>query len=524
VKVTNTSAVNFLSNHPEEGTMLAYSEALDHFKIRNAVAKITAQEIVDFPTPLIAFRNENGGIFTVIKSFTDNTIVWLNSKNKWKKTKLEDFTQDWSGIVLFAEIDESSGERGFSSKRRTEILKNSRIPIAIAMISILLLVLLVQIDSITPVTYSFLFLKIIGIILTSLLFLKSIGLNNELVSKLCYTRSFRDCQSILDSPASKITRWFSWADAGFIYFVGSLFSIFLFLDSPENLKGFLTFQLLWSSLAIAFSAYSLYYQGLKAKMWCALCLGVVSLFILEASLIFINFSFDNVVMSVQTIVKVVFAFVAPITFLLLFKGVLMKSLKAERLEKELNKLKTNPKIFESLLKGQKEMPRIPEDMLLVSLGTKRAQHTLTMVSNPLCSPCSEMHSKIENLLEKDDNIKCEVIFSTKKNYGNVGGRFIRKLFSLPEKLRSEAVAIWFEQNNKNFDRWNEFYKKFDELDYGQNIQDSHNSWVNSAKIKHTPTLFINGKFLPDVFKIEDLSLHLTNTKPWTFSKMDLQIT
>ena len=66
--ITETSALEYLETHPDEGSLLAYVDALNHFNIENAVIKIEQEDLITLPTPFIAFSHIHGGTFLVVKN------------------------------------------------------------------------------------------------------------------------------------------------------------------------------------------------------------------------------------------------------------------------------------------------------------------------------------------------------------------------------------------------------------------------------------------------------------------------
>ena len=503
VPVTESSALEYLETHPDEGSMLAYADALNHFKIENAALRIKKEDLITLPTPFIAFSQIHGGTFSVVKNLKEGTIEWFDTQKGWVNDKLEEFTKTWSGVVLLAETDAKSGEKNYISKRRNEILGKNRIPIAISIIAIIFIYFILKAPLTNTPTYILLSLKMVGMVISTLLFVKSIDNANSLVNKLCNAGSKISCQSTLDSPAAKITPWLSWSDAGFIYFFGSFLAILFSLNDSSSLNTYLTIQLVFSGIALLFSSYSLYYQGIKAKMWCTLCLAVVSVFFLEALLIFTAYSGYS--LDYRGFLTTAIGFLLPTAFLVIFKNTAIKARESKSLKKELTKLKGNPLVFEALMAGQREMPDIPKDMPIITIGNNDAEHTITMVSNPLCSPCAHMHARIEKILEENNNLKCQIIFLSSTNEDNVGGKFVRKLFSLPEHSQSEGLHLWFARNDKNFHNWNESFQTFDTHEETQKIQDYHNFWANMAEIKGTPTIFYNNRLIPEIVKLEDIS-------------------
>ena len=405
---------------------------------------------------------------------------------------------------MLAETDEKSGEKNYNSKRRDDILRNIRIPVAVTLIAFIFLFSIVNAPLVSTSTYILLGLKAIGMVISTLLFVKSIDNASSLVNKLCNAGSKISCQSILDSPAAKITPWFSWSDAGFIYFFGSFIALLFSLNDASNLQSYWILQMVFSCFSIIFSSYSLYYQGIKAKMWCTLCLGVVAVFSLEALLTFTFFLLETYPFSLSALLQIGIGFILPVAFLILLKKTNILAQESKSYKKQLFKLKSNPDVFEALMANQKQMPEIPADMPVITIGNKNAEHTITMVSNPLCSPCAHMHARIEKIIKENDNLKCEVIFLSDTDEQNAGGQFVRKLLSLPEYLHAEGLHHWFSANDRNYERWDKNYLKFKKITHHEKSQLFHNDWVNNAEVKGTPTLFINGNLLSEVIRVEDL--------------------
>ncbi|CAN1525891.1 Thioredoxin-like fold [Spirosomataceae bacterium] len=243
-------------------------------------------------------------------------------------------------------------------------------------------------------------------------------------------------------------------------------------------------------------------------MWCTLCLGVISIFFFEAALTFSFTSFITNSIEIQGVFNIAIGFLFPTAFLVLYKSTATRAQESKSLKKELTKLKSNPQIFEALMAGQREMPEIPANLPVISIGNINANQTITMVSNPLCTPCAHMHVRIEKILQENENLKCQIIFLSNTDKQDAGGQFVRKLFSLPDELKAIALHEWFGRNDKNFDRWNEGFQAYETRKETRNIQDNHNSWANLAEIKGTPTVFFNNRLMLAMVQLEDLS-HFT---------------
>ncbi len=511
-RVTRTGATRFLETHPDSSSMMAYTAALDHFNIANAALQLNKEDLQHIPTPLITFSRINGGTFQLVKDIKEDGICWLDTQQGWIEDSYEMFLRNWSGVVLLAEVDETSGEKKFEKKRRAEFISNVRLPLAITLFALVVLGLVLNMNPFSEFISVFLVLKLFGMLLASLLFVKSIDSTNNFVNKLCNAGATFNCQSILDSPASKITSWFSWSDAGFIYFYGSFFGILLSHYKAISLNTFLGLQLIFSTSSLLFSTYSLFYQRFKAKMWCPFCLGVVAVLLAEFVLITVTFPLEDFVLDATSILQVFMGFMVPVIFLLLFKNTAINAKENTKATKELNALKANPKIIRSLFEGQREMPFIPQDLEVVTIGKRNAPNSITIVSNPLCTPCANMHARIAHLLAHNEHINCKVIFLSNPDKNDPGGQFVRKVQSLPKTLQSKALDEWYARNDRNFTTWNEAYHRYAEREHMPNLQQKQNEWANQAEATRTPTLFFNGKLVPETVKVEDLALQLVHLK------------
>lgn len=509
IRVTETTAKKYIETHPDYPSMLAYSDALDTWNVENAAIRIAAEQLTEMPTPFITFSNRKGGTFSLIKSIGNDIIERFDTESGWIKDKLEHFYADWSGVVLLAEPTATAGEKDYETNRKKETLRSLRIPMAITLLGTVLLLAFSVGSIITFASILLLIAKTGSVIITTLLLVKSIDTQNAFVNKLCNNGTKFSCQSILESKAAKLTNWLSWSDVGFVYGVGSLIGLLFCLQSPEMLNHFFAFNLLTSSLGVIFSLYSVYYQGVVAKMWCPLCLGVMALFWVEAGLSLWGMGSFSLVQfqNYYFISSLLIAFLVPVVFLLLHKPTAIAANTAQATETELNRLKSNPEIFNALLVSQRAMPHLPQGMGVVILGNPSANHELVVVTNPLCGWCGKMHHRINEVLAQSPNLRCKVVFLTNPNDVDISARIARTIFSLPTAQQHHALDAWFARNDQNFEAWYKALAATEEKEVARLWETEHRTWANEAEIKSTPTLFFNGQLLPQLIQVEDLALY-----------------
>jgi ABC-type bacteriocin/lantibiotic exporter with double-glycine peptidase domain len=134
VRLTQSSALEQLENHPETNSLLAYSDTLSKFKIDNAAIKIDKNQLVELPFPFVTYHARNGGTFILIRSLKNDLVSWYDSKKGWCKDDINEFVKDWNGIALLTEVGENSGEINYLKARGQELLQISRKPLAIILL------------------------------------------------------------------------------------------------------------------------------------------------------------------------------------------------------------------------------------------------------------------------------------------------------------------------------------------------------------------------------------------------------
>jgi len=185
------------------------------------------------------------------------------------------------------------------------------------------------------------------------------------------------------------------------------------------------------------------------------------------------------------------------------KPLILNALQVNSLKSDLKRFKNNPYLFLQLLTKQPQMPLVSESLEMIVLGNSEAANTITIVTNPYCSPCASAHLEVMTLLEECPAIKCQIVFAGTNDRRDKRSHFARHIFSLPEAIRINALEKWYSMKDKNFKQWS---KEFDTIDaeVGNATVELHYAWCDLAKIERTPTYYWNGYKLPEVYQIKDL--------------------
>jgi uncharacterized membrane protein/protein-disulfide isomerase len=343
------------------------------------------------------------------------------------------------------------------------------------------------------------FLKVIGIALSVLLLIAQSDQNNSLVQKLCNSSKKTSCQTVLDSKASKLFGWLSLSELGLVYFSGGFFVLLFSSFSVGSIQR-LPFLAWLSVLALPYTLFSVYYQKFVVKQWCPLCLGVLILLWLEFAL---GFQFLNLptfpTLNVPNLQLLILGFAIPTAFWLLAKPWWQESQQLNPAKQELNTFKMDGEVFGSLLEKSKfvETGNIEYEMVL---GNPNAEHEILMVTNLFCKPCAKAHRQLESLLwEFSETVRFKFRFVSQSEIA-------QQILMLPNPTtQKEALAEWYA--NPDSKSWRQ---KYPTKTVSSEVEESLKrqvAWSETHEINYTPTFFINGYELPQLYSIENVKFY-----------------
>ncbi len=518
VKVNNTTVNETLQNHPEWPTFLCISDSFNKWNIPNGAGKIDVNKIDELPTPFIAYTYDKETPLAIVAKISGTTLH-LYQKNYIKPVteSKEDFLKKWNGVYLIAEPNNNSGERNYELNRRKGFL-NSLIPVAaivaLLIVSLLLLNTIVVKTGLSPsissvAIYLQFFLLFAGIAVTTLLLWYEIDKSNPILQKVCTGIAKGNCNAILKGKHAKVFKWLSWSEVGFFYFTGGLLTL---LFSSTSITNSIALVASLNILALPYTAFSVYYQWRVAKQWCVLCLAVQLILLLSSINVLANsFLFPFPLLSASYLTKVALLYLLPVLIWFAAKPHILRLQEAKNTKREYLRIKFNAEIFDTLLKKQKSI-NLPTNDLGIDLGNPAATNTLIKVCNPYCGPCAKAHSKIDELLKENENLKVKIIFTTPNEEGHVAVKPVRHLLAIAEEANEiktqKALDDWYLAETKDYERFAEKHPMNGELLKQGNKIEVMEKWCKEMDIRFTPTFFINEYQLPDAYSIEDLQYFL----------------
>lgn len=493
IKHTDFFSNRYFNEHPHKYNLLGISKLLFDYNIDNGGTIIEEKEkdIFEIQTPFIA---QVGGEFAVVNSVSQENITYRMRGLNIKATTQE-FCDLWTGVVLLVEKNNDSIEPSYS---KNSFHERTQKVIQFSLVFAVFCVFVIGAQVSYNGRYSLMVLNIVGIVISFFLLQKQLKINGRYSDKICSLFKETDCNNILESKVAKPFGVFSLSEVGFTFFTSNLILITFF---PQLFSWYSILSL----LGLPFTIWSIWYQGVKIKQWCALCLIVQLLIWLNVVVILLSEGLHLQNINFISFLSFVCLYLIPFLVISLLMTKLSTHAKTEDIIQEMNSLKITSGVLESLLISQPYFESNDTDSRIF-FGNMNTPIVLTILSNPHCVPCGQMHKKIENLLKVNSkHISVQYIFTSFNKELEISNKFLiaAYLHSKDDVDRAMIFDDWFEFGYKDKES---FFKKYSmdlESEEVEREFSAHKSWKRRTQIDATPTILVNGYKLPPNYKIED---------------------
>ena len=509
VNITMTSVRNQLQFHPDYPSLLCLSDALNSWKIETVALQLDRERFNQLEPPFITtILNNSNYEFVIVKSIGEKDISIVDDRGKIQLFPYDDFLNSWSGSTLIAEANENSGEINYAAKLKKERIIKSRLPALLFFSFLSIYNIIVLRSDFNWQLIALIVSNILGVGICSILIFIQLDPDNDISIGICSISEKADCKSVLNSAASKIAG-IGMAEIGLIFFLGNLFMLL----NAGVYSSFNFSLLIWLSLlSIPYTIFSVYYQWRVIKIWCVLCLGIQCLLWMNFMILhsFVGLAIDSFNYGSLIDLSLIYLLIALLWFTL--KHIFEKAAKTKLWKKKYLQLKNNKEIFSAYLHSQKKMPRDLGEVRPIVLGNHSAKNTITIITNPFCSPCAKKHEQLAALLQQTNAIKVNVIFSACPTVDPRGIEFVKHILALQHagKEVDEAINLWFNQTEKSYEKWAEQFSIVD-LEICSDQINAHCKWCEEANIQYTPTIFVNGYSYPRHYEIEEIG-HLIDIR------------
>lgn len=513
VKYSKSNLDYLLENHIESNSLLAVKDILYGYGVESAAIRKGNYSYSDFETPFISSVQQEdwpNANFTVITNVNDGYVNYLDTiKNKIITTSIEEFERIDKGIVLLIDGSDKINESNYLNNKYKDriqfFVKN--IPTYLILITTLITAAyLVSNDVFMWTSLGFLFSSLIGLSIAVILLWHEVDTHNPFIKEVCGAFGKKiNCDAVLSSAKSSFLA-ISWSIWGFAL-MSTLFVTQIIYAGQMN-------QLLISSyISIALVPYvlfSIYYQGRVIKQWCSLCLMTQIILTTNAviGVIFINENDINIYqINYYSIVCTIFLGTLFLVASYLAIPILKTASDSKNYKKKLKKLHYNPEIFQALL-NKSEQITVSAEKIGILVGDPNAKNEIIKVCNPYCGPCSKAHPELEHIIKINPDVKVRIVFTASGKKSDIATAPVTHFLAIQQKLGSQAVhqALddWYLAPEKNYILFADKYPMNGELKQQSDKISAMNDWCEKMKIRATPTLFINGKEMPDIYRINEL--------------------
>nr|WP_295922511.1 vitamin K epoxide reductase family protein [uncultured Dyadobacter sp.] len=521
IRISTGTIESDLQNHPDYPTMLAVSDVLNAYHIKNISIKTNVEKLPQMPTPFLVplFINSNDEKLVVVLNTGENSIEYIHPESLKKiSADITHFQSKWtSRTLMLIDTDEAKPEKDYDQKKRqekTDYFQKSALILSLPAVTLAACsaAVLTHGWDVSWLPVAFTLLTLAGLVTCGLLIWYELDQFNPVAQKICKASKKVNCSAVLNSKAARIAG-VGWSSIGFVYFAGS--NLLLLLNGPTSPASLSALAWL-NALALPYTVFSVYYQWRIAKQWCILCLSVQAILFLQG--IAALYGGWHATFPVQTVWTMPFMMIVVVSFLLpalalAFLIPAYRQLKTGKRDKtELNRLKHSSQIFEALLSRQKTVTEDPNG-LGIELGNPAAKHRIIKVCNPYCGPCAEAHAPMEELVRNNPDISVRIIFTASNAAGDVAAQPVRHFLAIGEKYGPDtlhhALDDWYTAPHKDYDRFAAQYAVNGELARQDHKIDAMRAWCDATHISFTPTFFVNGHQLPEIYAASDLKYFLS---------------
>jgi len=479
-----------LLSHPEYPSLKSITDTLDYFEIENLAATVPKEALDQMPNSFLALVKGERSDEVVLVEKKRNAVQIVTSDEKKEKLSEAAFSERWNGTIVAVEEQEKK-----SGVQSIQTVLPYFIVAAVASANVIL-----NFD-LTYLLYTA--LTLVGLYISILIIREDLGIKSKAVAKVCGAISKTStCSEVINTEGNKIFGIISLSDASFVFFAG----LFLVLSSI----GFHQATLLVMSLAgLPVVAYALYRQGVVLKKWCALCLLIAGILVLQTALLLATFNFVWFFLTAY-VVKLVSIFALLYVAWMYCKSYWESHEKLATTETDFLKFKRNPELFKTLLKEQSVTnPNVIEQQLRIVFGNPNGAIKLQGVTNPLCGYCTAAFEAYDKLMSTYGNdIQLEFIFNVPPDTKNKSTQISSQLIDLYLKDPKQSYAAlkeWFA--DRNVDSWQAKFG-LSESAMVQEILEAHKEWCTVNTVNYTPASILNDQFFPKSYEVKDLPLFI----------------
>jgi len=480
---------NYL-NVPDSDNMLGIQRLLTRYNIETVGMHFGDKEEAGVIFPCILHMGDS---FVVGVDLNDDFISYYDGKDL-KKEESSSFNEKWTGNALLITDKQNAKEPGLIGNRVVDLCNTIVRYFLIVVFFVLGVLIISRYGMSNSISVNVIF-DLMGIIICFLLYHKQLFSQTNFVDKVCSVLQKGGCDSILNSEESKLLGLISWTEIGLAYFSSRILCLFLDAQSLPLLQ-----MIGW--VAMLYGIWSAWFQIFKAKHWCTLC--VMVQIIVWATGIYNIIVCQGLYFSLTDTFTISACFSITIIVIHIIAEWYWVKENYKNVALDFLYFKLQDSILKAALHESKEI-EVEECDSSVIYGSMSAKITLSVLTNPHCSPCAEMHKRLMRLITENSDIKIQYIYSSFSKELDSSSLFMISVYQ--QKPYTEAIKIleeWYDYGRFSPDT---FIKKNDIDIYDSKVMEEyakHIRWKEKTGIQATPTIICSNHELPSNYSIEDL--------------------
>jgi len=501
IPITYNTIEQTINTHPEFPFMQSISDALDGWKIKHVVMKLTIEKLYALDIPVIAQLKK--GKYVWVTQVTETDVIFWNDSNKRIIENRDRFETEWSNVALAIEDITDAGEQGYNHKRFSEI-KNKIFRYGITSGCIVLSFMLLFMSWLSDSILSFfhkillLFANATGCFISYILIRQEKNQANSLMRKFCTAGTHIDCNSVTKSKYSKFFGMLSWAEVGMAYFIAVTIWVIIAPMSANWVSS------LWWLLLIPlpFTVWSLFVQAFLIRKWCLFCCATILLLWINACILCFYIPFNITLYFFESALLALLLLVCIATVVYISNT--YKSGDQFYTERVLNKFKYNYQV----MKSQIAESGYTINNIGFTWGNPQSSQEIMLYVSIACSHCGAAIKELRKVSDIYPNFKYRLIFSVKTddldNKSNIITCHFLSLYRIMDNgAFFDMLDAWYAKLNKNFDALQKAFPTLSCQDNSEEINALYR-FSQQLKISYSPAILINGRLLSKLYSYQDL--------------------
>ncbi len=486
-----------IQSHPDYPSLLAISDTLSFFKIKNLATKLENHDLVHLPNNFIALIQDKRLIsnLTFVEK-TKNGYKYLDDNVVVEKNEVE-FLEAFKNIVLLAEKEVNDIEKPKNS---------NKLLLLVSFLLGLFYLTLVFINGFSLLVGLFICLATVGIYLSYEAISSEFGIKTKFSEAVCTITTSADCSAVLNAVKSKIIEKIGFSTVSIAFFCTQIVGILLFSVFNKPIEFFnITSTLLILSIPVI--VFSIYHQTIVAKKWCPICMAIIFVFLLELLILIVGGKFQFIFNPIYFL-SYVFLLLGTYSIVFLLKNSYKVNLELKSTIAQNNRFKRNYSLFKMALNASEKLETTSYDSEKIILGNPNSNLKILIVSSPFCGYCKNAHELITEILNRyNDKVCIQFHFNFNISVAEqiskeLHFRLLQIYFKFGQNEFLKNLHIWFETHDLN---------KMDNtiaLDENESrlieILENQYNWNLQNKLTFTPAIIINHFHFPKEYDRSDL--------------------